>query len=93
MPESESGIDFFADARAVYESSIIPEEVLTVWEHLAYLLDQSEVDNEIIFDASDGFDWYKVMYGPAFTIQFQNERDGSLSIYSILRTPFLRFVG
>lgn len=93
MPESEIGIDFFADARAVYESSIIPEEVLTLWEHLAYLLDQSEVDNEIIFDAGDGFDWYKAMYGPAFTIVFQNERDGSLSIYSILRTPFLRFVG
>lgn len=93
MPESESGIDFFADARAIYESSIGPEEFLTLWEHLAYLLDQSEVDNETIFDVGDGFDRYKAMYGPAFTIVFQSERDGSLSIYSILRPPFRRFVG
>ena len=93
MPESESGIDFFGNALAVYESTIVPEEVLTLWEHLAYLQEQSEADNETIFDVSDGFDWYKALYGPTYTIQFQNERDGSVSVYSIRRTPLLRFEG
>ena len=93
MPESESRTDFFGDALAVYESISIPEEVLTLWEHLAYLQEQSEVDNETIFDVSDGFDWYKALYGPAYTIVFQNEGDGSVSVYSIRRTPYMRFEG
>ena len=93
MPESESGVDFFGNALAAYAGIVAPEEVLTLWEHLYYLLEQSEVDNETIFDAGDGFDWYKAMYGPAFTIVFQNEGDGSFSIYSIRRAPFRRFVG
>lgn len=93
MPESESRINFFGKALAVYEGIVVPEELLALWEQLAALQEQSDVDNETIFDVGDGFDWYKIMYGPAFTILFQSERDGSLSIHSIRRTPFRRFVG
>lgn len=93
MPESESRVEFFGNALVAYAGIVAPAEVLTLWEHLAYLQEQSEVDNETIFNVGDGFDWYKAMYGPAFTIVFQNERDGSLSIYSIRRPLFLRFEG
>ena len=93
MAETESGIYFLGDARDVYEGIVNPQQLIEVWEHFVFLLDQGGVDPEIIFDVSDGLDWYKVMYGPAYTIVFQDGPDDSFVLFYIRRSGLLRLGG
>ena len=74
----------------VYESIASVREITEIWDQLAFLLDQGDVDHETVFEISDGFDSHKVMYGPAYTIAFQTEPDGSLILFYIRRSGFLR---
>ena len=60
---------------------------------MSFLQQQGEVDFETVFEISDGMDSYKVMYGPAYTIVFQAEADGSLIVFSVRRPRFLRLEG
>lgn len=90
MQESESLFYFLSDARDVYESITSIQEIIEIWDQLAFLLYQGDVDQETIFQISDGFDSYKVMYGPSYTIAFQTEPDNSLVLYYIRRSGFLR---
>ena len=93
MQESESPFFFLSDARDAYESITGVQEIIEIWDQLAFLLDQDDVDHETVFEISDGFDLYKVMYGPAYTIAFQTEPDGSLILFYIRRSGFLRLDG
>ncbi len=93
MQESESPFFFLSDARDVYETINSVQEIIEIWDQLAFLLDQGDVDQETIFEISDGFDSYKVMYGPAYTIAFQTELDGSLILFYIRRSGLLRLEG
>ena len=91
MQESESRFWFLADALDFYEALTNPQQVVEFWEQISFLHEQSDVDNETVFEISDGIGSYKVMYGPSYTIVFQDEPDGSMDIFSIGRPRFLRF--
>lgn len=93
MPESESAFYFLGVAQDFYESINSVEQVIEVWDHIAFLQDYNDIDYTSVFEISDGLDWYKVMYGPVYTIVFQTEPDGSLTFLSIRRSGFLRLDG
>lgn len=93
MAENEGRIYFLAEAREVYEGIVSPQQLIEIWEHLVFLLDQGGADSDIIFDLSDGLDWYKVMYGPVYIILFQTGPDDSLTLFSIRRSGLLRMGG
>ena len=93
MQENESRIYFLGDAFFFYESVTGPQQVLELWEQLAFLQEYNDVDYETVFEISDGMEFYKVAYGPSYTIVFRNEPDGSLDIFSISRPRLLRREG
>ena len=93
MQENESRFWFFADALNFYEGLANPLQVVEFWEQISFLLEQSYVDNETVFEISDGMESYKVMYGPSYTIVFRDEPDGSMDIFSIRRSGLLRREG
>lgn len=93
MQESESRYWFFADALDFYESLNSPQQLIELWEQISFLHEQSSVDNEMIFEISNGTESYKVTYGPSYTIVFRDEPGGSMDIYSIGRPRLFRFEG
>ena len=93
MPESESSFYFLGSAKDAYESITSIQHVIEVWEQLAYIQEQGFADHENVFEVGDGLDTYKVMYGPAYTIAFQNDPDDSLTIFAIRRSGLLRLGG
>ena len=58
MQESGSPFFFLSDARDVYQSITSVQEIIEIWDQLAFLLDQGDVDHETVFEISDGFDSY-----------------------------------
>ena len=90
MPESQSSFYFVGDARDAYESITSIPQVIAVWEQLAFILEQGFLDYETVFEVGDGLDRYRVMYGPVYTIIFQTEPGGLLTVLSIRRSGLLR---
>ena len=93
MQENETRIYFLGDAFFFYESVTDPQQVLELWEQLAFLQEYNDVDYEIVFEISDGMASYKAAYVPPYTIVFRNEPDGSMDIFSISRPRLLRYEG
>ena len=93
MEEIESGIYFLGNSREVYEGIVNPQQLIEIWEHLVFLLDQDSVGSEIVSDITDGLNWYNVLYGPVYTIVFHDGPNDSLVLFSIRRSGLLRLDG
>lgn len=90
MLESESTFYFIGDSRDVYDRITDLQDVIDLWTQLAFLQEQSDVDYETVFEISDGFGTYKVVYGPAYTIVFQITLGGMVEVYAIHRSRMNR---
>ena len=86
MEESESFVRFRPEARRFYRALDNPQEVLELWEQLLFLADASDADFETIFEIPYGDEIFKVVYGPPFTIIFQNG-PGNILIVRLIRRP------
>lgn len=90
MPESQSSFYFLGRARAAYENITSVQQVIAVWEQLAFIQEQGFVNYETVFEIGDGLNTYRVMYGPVYTIIFQTGPDGLITVLSIRRSGLLR---
>lgn len=88
MLRDEGFVRFFADADRFYQFVTSVEEVLSLWGMLAFIAENNEVDDETIFEMSVDGDVFKAIYGPPFTVVFQNTLGGFLLVYSIRRPGF-----
>ena len=88
MQRDEGFVHFLGEADRFYQLITSVEEVLGLWEQLAFVSENNEVDYETIFEMPVDNDVFKVIYGPPFTVVFQNTMGGFLLLYSIRRPGF-----
>ena len=88
MLRDEGFVRFLGEAESFYQFVTSVEEVLALWGLLAFIAENSEVDDETIFEMPVDGDDFKVFYGPPFTVVFQNTLGGFLLIFSIRRPSF-----
>ncbi len=88
MAEQESFVRFEGEAAAFYQNLVAIDEVVGLWEQLLYIADENQVDDENILDFPLPDEMLKILYGPPFTILFDNLLNGKLVIYSLHRTGF-----
>ena len=88
MQRNEGFAHFLGEADRFYQLITSVEEVLALWGLLAFISENYEVDYETIFEMPVDGDVFKVIYGPPFTVVFQNTLGGLLVIYSIRRPGF-----
>ena len=88
MQRNEGFVHFIGEADRFYQMISGAEEVLALWGLLAYISGNNEVDDETIFEMPVDGDVFKVIYGPPFTVVFQNTLGGFLLVYSIRRPAF-----
>ena len=88
MSRDEGLVRFIGEGDRFYQLITEPEEVLGLWEEIAYIAENDEVDYETIFEMPADGRAFKVIFGPPFTIVFQKADDGLLAIYSIRRPSF-----
>ena len=65
-----------------------PQRIASLWEQLLYIVDNTQVNNDVVFEFPVEDDSLKVVYGPPFTIVFKNLLGGNLAVYSILNPAF-----
>lgn len=85
MDEQVSSFVFIEDAAAFYQGISSVDDVVGLWGQLSYILANNEVDDEVVFDLLLYDDRTKAVFGPPFTILFNNRLDGKLEIYTIHR--------
>lgn len=88
MLSDEGFVHFLGEADRFYQVITSIEEVIELWGLLASIAENNEVDDEIIFEMPVDGDDFKVVYGPPFTVVFQNTLGGLLLLYSIRRPGF-----
>ena len=88
MPGDAGLVRFIGEGDRFYQLITDMEEVIGLWEEIAYIAENNEVDYETIFEMPADGRVFKVIFGPPFTIVFQNADDGLLVIYSIRRPSF-----
>ena len=88
MAEQESFVRFVGEADAFYQSIIATDAIAGLWEQLLHIADNNQVDDEIIFDFPVADELLKIIYGPPFTIVFENLLNGTLVVYSLRHPAF-----
>ncbi len=88
MGENEGFVRFRPEARRFYRALGNPQEVFELWEQLLFIADAPEVDFETVFEIPYEGDVYKVVYGPPFTIVFQNGPENIFIVRVISRAGF-----
>ena len=88
MQRNEGFAHFVGEADRFYQHITGIEEVVGLWEQLVFISENNAVDHEIIFEMPVDDREFKVIYGPPFTVVFQNTLGGSLLVYSIRRPGF-----
>ena len=88
MEERESFVRFVGDADTFYQRISATDELSLLWEQLLHIASNNRVDDEIIFDFPIEDRLLKIIYGPPFTIVFDNLTNGTLTVYVIRRPAF-----
>ena len=90
MEEQQSFVDFEEDSGEFYDSLISVADVLAFWEQATYVAEFGEIDGRLIREYPATSGPMKVIMGPYFVIVFENAPGGTLVIYRIQRSSFLR---
>ena len=88
MEEREGFVEFVGDAEIFYNNINDTENLTGLWEQLAFIVENSEVDFENVFDYPTEEGSVKIIYGPPFTLVFENKPSGRLVVYTIRRPSF-----
>ena len=78
MQGNEGFVEFVGEADRFYQFITNVDEVAGLWEQLLHISRNSEVDFETIFEIPADDEILKVVYGPPFTVVFQNTQGGLL---------------
>ena len=90
MEEQQSFVDFEDATRDFYESLTSVDDVLNFWEQIAYIGNSGEVDGRTIREYISHRGPMKAVMGLYFIIAFDNDPNGTLVVYHIQRSSFLR---
>ena len=88
MEEQESFVSFLGEADAFYQRIGNMDDVTGLWEQFFHLSYDNLVDDEYIFGFPLEDRLLKIVYGPPFTIVFDNLLNGDLLVYVIRRPAF-----
>ena len=88
MEERESFVKFLGDAEVFYQRVSDVADVAGLWEQFLHISYNNQVDDEFIFDFPVEDILLKIVYGPPFTIVFENRLSGELLVYAIHHPAF-----
>ena len=88
MEEQEGFVEFVGDAAIFYNNLTDAENLTGLWEQIIFISENGEVDNERIFEFPTEEGSVKIIFGPPFTLVFDNRPGGRLVVYTIRRPSF-----